>query len=357
MSYTSFAVNDAFAVKLWSNMLVVAEREALDIAPLMGTDDNSIIQVKSETSKGAGDSVTFGLRARLTGDGITSTMTAEGNGEALSIYSDAVLINELGHNVGVKSQNTIDQQRVPFDLRVQARDGLGEWWADRKSISFFNVVCGYTPQTDTRYTGLNAVTAPTSGRRIVAGSGSADENITSADTFTLNLIDQAVEMAKVGSNMVRPIRIGGSPKYVMYLHPYQVTSLRTNSASGQWLDIQKAAMSGGQITNNPIYTGALGEYNGVILRQSQDVTQGVSGATGLAITTVRRAVLLGAQAAVCGYGQANYGPTKYRWNEELLDHKRLLEVSAWSIWGLKKTVFNSADFGTVVVSTYATASS
>jgi N4-gp56 family major capsid protein len=338
MSYTSFAVNDAFAVKLWSNMLVVAEREALDIAPLMGSDDNSIIQIKSETSKGAGDQVTFGLRARLTGDGITSTMTAEGNGEALSIYSDSVLINELGHNVGVKSQHTIDQQRVPFDLRVQARDGLGEWWADRKSTSFFAQVCGYTPQTDTRYTGLNAVTGPTAGRRIVAGSGSADQDITSADTFTLNLIDQAVEMAKVGSNMVRPIRIGGQPKYVMYLHPYQVTSLRTNSASGQWLDIQKAAMSGGQITNNPIYTGALGEYNSVILRQSQDVTQGVSGASGAAITTVRRAVLLGAQAAVCGYGQANYGPTKYRWNEELLDHKRLLEVSAWSIWGLKKTV-------------------
>jgi Protein of unknown function (DUF4043) len=116
-------------------------------------------------------------------------------------------------------------------------------------------------------------------------------------------------------------------------------------------------MQGGQVTNNPIYTGALGEYNGVIIRQSQDVTQGVSGSTGLAITTVRRAVLLGAQAAVIGYGQANYGPMKYRWNEELLDHKRKLEVSAWSIWGMKKVRFNSADFGTVVVSTYASASS
>lgn len=101
----------------------------------------------------------------------------------------------------------------------------------------------------------------------------------------------------------------------------------------------------------------LGEYNGVILRQSQDVSQGVNSSSGAAITTVRRAVLLGAQAAVIGYGQANYGPTKYRWNEELLDHKRLLEVSAWCIWGMKKTRFNSADFGTVVVSTYATAAS
>jgi N4-gp56 family major capsid protein len=356
MAYTSFPVNDAFAVKLWSKMLIVAEREALDIAPLIGTDDNSVIQMKTETSKGSGDSVTFGLRARLTGDGITETETAEGNGESLSIYSDSVLINELGHNVGVKSQNTIDQQRVPFDLRQQARDGLGEWWADRKSVSFFNLVCGYTPQTNTKYTGLNSVTAPTSGRKIVSGSGANDENITSADVFTLDLIDQAVEMAKVGSNMVRPIRIGGQPKYVIYLHPYQVTSMRTNSSTGQWLDIQKAAMMGGQVTQNPIYTGALGEYNSVIIRQSQDVTQGVNSSTAAAITTVRRAVLLGAQAAVIGYGQANYGPMKYRWNEELLDHKRKLEVSAWSIWGMKKTVFNSADFGTVVIATYATAS-
>lgn len=356
MSDTTFGVNDAMAAKLWSKNLSVAEREYLDIAPLMGEDENSIIQVKNETRKGAGDKVTFGLMARLTGDGKTEGETAEGNGEALSIYSDAVYVNELGHVVGVRSENTIDQQRVPFDLREKAKTGLSMWWADRKSASFFNQVCGYTPQTSTKYTGLNAVTAPTSSRKIIAGSGSNDENITSSDVFTLNLIDQAVEMAKVGSNMVNPIRIGGQKKYVMYLHPYQVTSLRTNSSSGQWLDIQKAAMAGWESSKSPIFTGALGEYNGVVLRSSQDITYGVNSSSGAAITTVRRAVLLGAQAAVCAYSQ-NGSPTKYRWNEELLDHKRKLEVSAWSIWGIKKTVFNSADFGTVVVSSYAAASS
>lgn len=357
MSTTSFGVNDALATKLWSKNLSAAEREFLDIAPLMGDDENSIIHIKSETRKGAGDKVTFGLMARLTGDGKTENETAEGNGEALSIYSDSVFVNELGHVVGVKSENTIDAQRVPFDLREKAKMGLGMWWADRKSASFFNQVCGYTPETRTKYTGLNSVTAPTSSRKIIAGSGSNDQDITSTDVFTLNLIDQAVEMAKVGANMVQPVRIGGQKKFVIYLHPYQVTSLRTNSSSGQWLDIQKAAMAGMDSTKSPIYSGALGEYNGVILRSSQDVTQGVNSSTGAAITTVRRAVLLGAQAAVCAFGQNNSGPNKYRWNEELLDHKRKLEVSAWSIWGMKKTVFNSADFGTVVVSSYAAASS
>ena len=358
MAYTSFGVNDALAVKLWSRALVVAEREYLDIAPLMGEGEDSIIQIKTEPRKGSGDRVTVALRARLTGEGKTENETAEGNGESLSLYSDNLVINELGHIVGVRSENTIDAQRVNYDLREQAKDALGEWWADRKSVSFFNQVCGYTAQTNSKYTGLNSVTAPAgTGRQIWAGTAANDQSLTAADPFTLDLIDAAVEAAKVGNNMIRPIRIGGQPKYVMYIHPYQVTSLRTNSASGQWLDIQKAAMMGGQITNNPIYTGALGEYNSVILRSSQDVTPGVNSSSGASIATVRRAVLLGAQACMCAFGQNNYGPSKYRWNEELLDHKRKLEVSAWSIWGMKKTVFNSADFGTVVVSTYANAAS
>lgn len=357
MAITSIGTNDALAVKAWAKALAIAEREMLDIAPLMGSDPNSIIHVKSELSKGPGDKVTFGLRTRLSGDGRTEGEIAEGHGEALSLYSDSIYLNELIHVVGVKSDRTIDQQRLHANLREEAKDALAEWWADRKSAWFFNQVCGYTPQTNTKYTGMNAVVAPSSTRRIVAGSGSTDESITSADTFTLNLIDQAKEVAVVGNNMVKPVRIGGGKKYVMYLHPYQVTSMRTNASTGQWLDIQKAAMAGMESTKSPIYSGALGEYNGVILRQSQDVTQGVRSDTGAAVTTVRRAVLLGAQAAVACYGQKLSGINRYLWNEELFDHKRRLEVAATCIGGLKKTVFNSADFGTVVVSSYATASS
>lgn len=358
MAETAFGVNDAMAVKLWSASLTVAMRDSMDIAPLMGNDENAIIQVKTELKKGGGDKVTFGLRARLTGDGKTEGETAEGNGEALSIYSDSVTINELGHVVGARSQNTIDAQRVPFDIRANCRDGLAEWWADRLSASFFNQVCGNTAQTNTKYTGMVATTAPAgTGRQLWAGSATNDQGLTSSDVFTLDLIDQAVEMAKVGSNMVRPIRINGQPKYVCYLHPYQVTSLRTNTATGQWLDIQKAALSGGASSKSPIYTGALGEHNGVILRSSQDVPLGCNSSTPTtAVASTRRAVLLGAQSAVVGYGQ-NGGPKRFRWNEELLDHKRKLEVSSWSIFGLKKTVFNSADFGTVVISTYAAAAS
>src|SRR5262249_39458336 len=162
MASTTYGVNDTLAVKLWARELAHEAVKATEIFPLIGANSNSVIQEKVETRKSAGDRVTCGLRMQLAGDGFTENEVGEGNGEALTTYSDNVLINELGHIVGVRSENTIDQQRVPFDLREEAKDGLVDWWARRLSVSFFNQVCGNTATSGTgfpssvKYTGLNA---------------------------------------------------------------------------------------------------------------------------------------------------------------------------------------------------------
>lgn len=272
MSSTYFPVNDANAVKLWSKKLSIEAVKATDVAAFIGDDPGSIIQRKTETEKGKGDQVTFSLRVQLTGDGFTEGQPAEGNGEAITLYSDAIVINELGHVVGVQSENTIDDQRIPFNMRDQARAGLAEWFQKRLSVSLFNQLCGYTPANSapygTKYTGMQAVTAPSAGRQLWAGSLSADESLGSTNIMTLNLIDNAKEMAINASPLIRPINVRGvggdigdyevvqEGKYVMFLHPYQITDLRKNTSTGSWQDIQKAAMTGGQITKNPIYTGA-----------------------------------------------------------------------------------------------------
>jgi len=366
---TNFPVNDALAVKLWSKTLDHEALKFTDIVPLIGTDANSIIHHKTETSKGAGDKVTYGLRMQLTGAGFTENQLAEGNGESLTIYSDSIVINELGHVVGVKSSNTIDAQRVPFDLRVEARDGLADWYGKRYSQAFFNQVCGYSLQQDVRFSGLQAPLAPSAGRILRQSSKTDDGSLVSTDTFTINLIDKAKEAAITATPKIRPVRIGGrggneerrdynatlTDGYVMYLHPYQVTDLRTSTSTGQLLDIVKAAYIGREETGNPIFSGAIGMYNGVVLRQAYDVTQGINTlSTPVPMPNTYRAVLLGGQACMMAFGQKD-NPNKYRWNEELFDHKRRLEVSAWTIHGLKKTQFNGIDYGTVVVTTYAAA--
>jgi hypothetical protein len=176
------------------------------------------------------------------------------------------------------------------------------------------------------------------------------------------MLDSAKLAATTATPPIRPVKVGSgdrsrrdfnttlTDKFVAMLAPQHIFNIRQNTSSGQWLDIERAAMQGGKVTNNPLYTGAMGEYNGVIIRSSFDVTNGVS-AAGADVPTVRRGVLLGGQSAIMAFGQNN-GPTKYRWNEELFDHKRKLEVSAWSIHGIKKTRYNSVDYGVIVLAAY-----
>ena len=249
----------------------------------------------------------------------------------------------------------MSQQRVPFSVREEALSGLRDWWTDRVDYAFFNQLCGFTPQTDTRWTGLQAVVAP-DANHIIRSDPTAlgDESITTTSLYTLSLIDKEVERARTLTPAIRPVKLGGKDFYVTFLHPFQVTDLRTNTNTGQWLDIQKAAMTGGEVQDNPIFDGSLGVYNGVVIHSDVRVTQGVTGATsnGAVVPNVRRSVFCGAQAGACAYGRDN-SAGRFTWVEELFDYQNQLGVSAGQIWGLKKTVFNAQDYATIVMSTYA----
>lgn len=363
MAITSYGVNDALAVKLWARELNREVRKGLSIAPLIGKGRNAIIQEKTEFKSG-GDKITCGLRMQLSGAGRTENEVLEGNEESLTTYSDSFFINELVHAVRVKGEDTIDQQRVNHNLRNEARSALADWYAERLSLWFFIQMSGYTASTITYrgdattlsgvYRGNNTVTAPSTNRKIYA-TGSADETVNADSTATMQLqyLDWAKERAMTANPRVRPIRINGENKYVVYLHPYQVTDLRTNTSTGQWLDIQKAAMTGGMVSNNPIYSGALGEYNGVVIRQSEDVVTGVHSSSSAEQTNTRRALFLGAQSGMIGFSSKFSKNSPYKWVEKTFDYDRELGVSAQGLMGCKKAIYNSEDFGTITISTYA----
>lgn len=71
-------------------------------------------------------------------------------------------------------------------------------------------------------------------------------------------------------------------------------------------------------------------------------------------TTVRRAIFCGAQAACFGTGRDN-SPNTMTWVEEKFDYENQLGVSAGMIVGMKKSVYNNTDFGTIVISSHAEA--
>lgn len=347
MATTEYGVNHPLAVKHWSKDLMKEALKKTSYAQFMGKSSNSLCQIKTELNKDAGDRIRFGIRYQLEGDGVVGDNTLEGNEEALVTFSDNVLINQTRH--AVRSEGKMSEQRVPFSVRAEARDGLADWFADLMDTAFFNTLAGNTGETRASFYGHNTITAPDSDHWIYAGSQSSEASLSTTDTFNLTYIDYCVEKAKTAKCAIRPIDMGrGQKKYVIFLHPYQVTAMRTSTDTGQWLDIQKAAMSGGQVTKNPIYTGALGEYNGTIIHENTRLPSVVS--------NTRRAVFAGAQACAVAFGQGYGGSSPFTWKEELFDYQNQLGVAAGAIWGAKKTVFNGSDIGTIAVSTYAAAS-
>lgn len=371
MAIGRYGVNDTMAVKAWSRKVEFEALKATPIAPLIGESADSIIHRKTELSKGPGDQVTWTLFTKLSGDGVTEGQPLEGNEESLTNYADSVLINELHHAVRVPNEGgvSIDVQRVPFGLRPTGKHLLRDWWASRLSVAFFNHVCGNVAQTNTRYTGLNAVIAPSSTRHLWAGAATTDQTLVETETMTVDLILAAKEMAQTASPKVKPINpkvmnVNGGvatesddvleEHYVMYLHPYQVFDLKRDMSDGQWYDINQAALQGGQISKNSIFTGALGVIDGVILRRADDIPLGVNSSTSAAVSNTRRAVLLGAQACAFATSKSG-GETSFKWQEETFDYNRELGISVQAILGMKKVQFNSTDYGTIVVSTYAAA--
>lgn len=221
---------------------------------------------------------------------------------------------------------------------------------------FFNQIAGNTGQTDVRYTGLQAALAPSTAggqTRWLFGDGdeASEASLTVSDNFRLEFIDRAVTTAKVSTPLIRPLKVGGEDFFVMFLHPYQVHNLRTDATANRitWFDTQKARIQGGQNgeSTNPIFSGALGVYNGVILHESVRVPS--------VVANTRRAILCGAQAALMAFGQGQKESDSPNWYEEMFDYGNQLGVSGGMIAGLKKSVFNSIDFGTIVLSTRAVA--
>lgn len=346
MAKTVYGVNDNEAVKLWSRKLM---REALKqtwMSKFLGRKADSLVQILDDTKKGPGDRIRCTLRMQLTGAGVQGDSTQEGNEERLITYTDDVVINQLRH--AVRSAGRMTEQRIPFSIREEARMGLQDWWSDRWDTWFFNQLAGNSDQSDTRYTGANSATAPDSDHRIYANGHSTEASLTATASaiFSLGLIDQAVLKATTLTPVIRPVRTGKpNVNYVMFITPEHKYDLRRNSSSIEWADIQKAAIQGGETANNPIFTGALGIYNGVILHEAYRLP--VLDSTGG--SKVGRAVLCGAQAAVMAFGREN-SYSRMTWVEELFDYGNQLGVSAGVIAGLKKTIYNSRDFATITVS-------
>lgn len=328
--------------------------DKLVLKPYMGTSSEAIVQVTEELAKDKGDAVTFNLAMALDGDGVTSGGTMEGNEESMNFYGQRVTLEEYRN--AVKDDGSLSRQRTPFDLFRQFSPALTTWMAQKAEQKMFNSLASignvdYASASEAQKDAYLALNADRMLFGAAISNNSANDHSAclsnidgTTDVLTTAQISLAKRMAQLSDPKIRPVKIeNGEEYYVMFVHPLCARDLKNTDA---WKNAQQYAKDRGE--DNPLFTGMLGMWDGVILKESPKCL--LLSAVGASTSDVAINFLCGAQALL--YGQGGYseeGSARVVLTEKKFDYDTQKGVQIKSMWAHAKAIFNSKQHGVVTV--------
>jgi N4-gp56 family major capsid protein len=296
---------------------------------------------------------------KLTGTGVVGDSTLEGSEETMTFYNYAQKINLISN--AVVSAGKMTNRMSMFDLKTQFKDGLADWLQEKLEKNIIYALSGLASADGTVALNSPSTNRVWKGGQTAAGTvedvGATDAAVdsTTNNLFGPEVISVVKRKAQMASPKIAMAKVNGQSLYAMVIHPYQAKSL---TASTNWQNAQYYAADRGN--KNIIFQGGdyLGTYDGVAIYVHDGIITKVGGGSGAAgyfesgdvvssTYTLARALFLGAQAAVIGYGQYP------GWYEKDFDYGRVPGVATDVIVGIGKTEFNSEDFGVIAVDTMA----
>lgn len=335
---------------------------------MMGSGRNDATKpvhlVDELTPTARGDRCVMPLVQDLQGDGVADDNELENNEEALVVDDLEIRISMI--RAGVKSKGKLSEQRTVIQFRAQAKDKLAFWLTDRRDEMMFLTASGvaYTSKLDgsTRASPTFPalafaadVAAPSTNRKVYAGSATSTATLTSTDKMSWNLLLKAKAVAI--DKRIKPIRIKGKNTYCVVMSAYQARDLKMDN---DYKSINAQGAERGQL--NPLFAGAFSMVDGLILYEHNKVytTRGIAsgskwGAGGL--IDGAQALLVGAQAI----GYAEIGDPE--WGEsDNKDYGNKQGVAYGLMLGIIKAKFKSVydslaseDFSVLSIYTAASA--
>ena len=345
-------IPQSLILKSWAKKTWQAGIKGSYFSKFMGRDAKSIIHVKEELSRGKGTLINIPLLMPLFGAGVIGDNLLEGNEEALVYRDFEVPLNQIRH--AVRLAGRFEEQKTQQHMREDARSCLSEWLAEYIDASIFAILTGTTPDFITNSNLITqpapaaaqfpfTIDAPSSDRILYGGGKTAENTITAADKFDTTIIGKAKRLARADKHTaIRPIRVDGRETYVMVIDQWQARDLKQDP---NWIEAQKHANIRGE--KNPIFSGAIGIWDGVVIHEFNGVPRTQTGSNQ---TMVGHSLFLGAQACVFAEGESP------RWVEKNFDYENQYGVSIGRMFGLKKSQFkfdgtNWTDFGVINVLT------
>jgi N4-gp56 family major capsid protein len=322
MAKTSFSTNSAETVKLWNEQLFRDTVKASYFSKFMGTGSDSVVQVKTDLEKGKGDRVRFALRMRLEGAGVSEGQTLEGNEESLTSHTTNLTLKQWRH--GVRDDGAMSRQRSMFSISEESKSALMDRTTEKIDQECFDA---YNDS------------APT--KTFFGGTATSDATLTTSMLLTPSLISKMKAYAVTGGNRtqtpLRPVMVGGKKHYILLIHPDNAYDLKEDTT---WQTAQQNANIRGN--GNPIFEGALGMWDNVIVHEHENVPIVTNFGSGANVAG-SKCIFLGAQSLLWAWGE------RPKVVEKKFDYDNECAYSMGMIYDVAKPVFNSLDYGSMAL--------
>lgn len=333
-------VPTALKIKQWEDSYYKEYIHLPDFASVMGTQQNAVIQVKSQLGKRRGDTIYIELINKLTNNPTTGSAVLEGNEEDMSQRSHSITIDKRRNAVRIAEMEEI---RTAVDLREAARSVLMDWSKEDTRdliIQELGSLNG-TPflqrtqpiadawlvdNADRTVFGAYASGGSAGGTDLSADLGQLD---TSADLFTFARLDDMILRAKLCNPKIRPVRDPGNGKraYIAYCNPNAFRDFRNS------IDTEVLAATSVQAQGMKLFEGGDLYWNSTILKEVDDIPVYPNiGNGGAEVTPV---YLCGAQALGIAWGRRWTSKTKE------FDYGDKYGVAIDGIYGVEKLRFGT----------------
>lgn len=325
MAKTGFTTSSAETKKLWEEQLFRDAVKQSYFSRFMGSNADSVMQVKTDLERSRGDRVRFSLVNRLSGAGVGEGQTLEGNEESLNSSTWDLTLTQRRH--AVRDDGAMSRQRAVFSISEESRFALRNWQTEK--IDEYS----FTALED----------SPT--KIFYGGSATSTATLTASDKITPALISKLKAWAVTGGarsqTPLRPVMVDGKRHYILLVHPDVGYDLKQDS---DWQTAQQNGNVRGM--NNPIFSGALGVWDNVIVHEHENVGLETTWGSGSNVAGAKCS-FLGAQALCWAWGSRPEIVT------ESFDYQEELAYATKMIYAVGKPQFDfngsTVDYGSIAM--------
>ena len=283
--------------EIWSKLVYEEAKAQMYWNRFSGPEGSGMpVIVKTELLTEPGDIIHISQVANITG-GVTGESVLRGNESKLTLAEVLVTPEWNRHAVAVTGKA---KKQITQDFRMKATSALSYWLAKTMDTSMWTAARLTTSQ------GFESDTISV----IYGGDAESVDGLDSSDTFGMEEIRKAA--AVLEGNDIARVSVPGMPAgegyYLCFIHPYQAYSLK---ADDEW--IENARNAGVRGNDNQLFTGSIGEVDGVIVHVTTQAS--VADNANSPVIGTSRAVMVGREALCRGMNE------DITWSEQENDYR------------------------------------